>query len=102
MNETSKRVFTGLGFLRGFVEQARLSWHLFRDPRVPAPIKIIPVAVILYVLSPVDLIADFIPVLGQMDDIAVIGLGLTLFIRVAPPAIVNEYLAELRGETINH
>ncbi len=101
MNETTKRFFGGLGFLHGFIEQAQLSWRLFRDPRVPVPLKAIPIGVLLYVLSPIDIIADFIPILGQMDDIAVIGLGLSLFVRSVPPTLVKEHLAEMRGELIS-
>jgi uncharacterized membrane protein YkvA (DUF1232 family) len=48
-----------------------------------------------YIVLPIDLIPDFVPVLGQLDDIAVVLLGLDLFIRSAPPNIVEEHLATI-------
>ncbi len=97
LHPTVGRMFMGLGMLHGFVEQARLSWRLFRDPRVPTVAKAIPVVTALYLISPVDWVVNLIPILGQMEDVAVIGLGMTLFIRAAPQDIVNQHLAEIRG-----
>nr|MBA2372250.1 DUF1232 domain-containing protein [Chloroflexota bacterium] len=74
---------------------ARLVWGLARDGRVPGPQKLILVGVIGYLLMPLDVIPDFIPVLGQLDDIAVVLLGLDLFIKSAPDAVVDEHLARV-------
>lgn len=74
---------------------ARLVWGLARDGRVPAPQKLILVGMIGYLLMPLDLIPDFIPVLGQLDDVAVVLLGLDLFIKSAPSEVVDEHLARI-------
>ncbi|OGN85664.1 MAG: hypothetical protein A2082_06725 [Chloroflexi bacterium GWC2_70_10] len=74
---------------------ARLAWDLLRDPRVPAEQKLILAAVGAYVLMPLDIIPDFIPVLGQVDDVAVVLLGLRWFIRAAPEEVVSEHLARI-------
>jgi len=73
----------------------RLVWALLRDGRVPAAQKLILVGIGAYIVLPIDLIPDFVPVLGQLDDIAVVLLGLDLFIRSAPPAIVDEHLSRI-------
>ena len=58
-----------------------------RDPRVPWPAKIIVLLVVAYLLSPIDLIPDFIPVLGYLDDIVLVPLGIALAIRCIPADI---------------
>jgi uncharacterized membrane protein YkvA (DUF1232 family) len=69
-----------------------LVFQLMRDPRVNKGLKIvIPAIVAAYILSPVDLIPDFIPVLGELDDLAIILLAINMFIRLAPPEVVAEY-----------
>ncbi|HYV21997.1 MAG TPA: YkvA family protein [Candidatus Bathyarchaeia archaeon] len=73
----------------------RLVWALLRDGRVPAQQKLILVGIGAYLFFPIDLIPDFVPVLGQLDDLAVVLLGLDLFIRSAPPDIVEEHLAKI-------
>ena len=73
----------------------RLVWALIRDGRVPVQQKLILVGIGAYLFFPIDLIPDFVPVLGQLDDLAVVLLGLDLFIRSAPPDIVEEHLAKI-------
>ena len=58
-----------------------------RDPRVPLVAKVIVILVVAYVLSPIDLIPDFIPVLGYLDDMVLVPLGMALAIRCIPPDI---------------
>ena len=70
---SSGRVTGGLGEVLG---NLRLSWNLIRDRRVPLWLKGIPFLALLYVLWPVDLVADILPGLGQLDDLTVILLGL--------------------------
>ncbi len=62
-----------------------------RDPRVPWYAKALAVAVAAYALSPIDLIPDFIPVLGHLDDLIIVPLGIALVIRLIPPAIMSEH-----------
>jgi len=63
-----------------------------RDPRTPWYAKLTAMLVIAYVLSPIDLIPDFIPVIGWLDDLILVPLGLLLVIRLMP----KELMAELR------
>ena len=73
----------------------RLIWALLRDRRVPVAQKLILAGIVGYLVLPIDLIPDFVPVLGQLDDIAVVLLGLDLFIRSAPQDIVDEHLGRI-------
>ena len=86
------------GFLGNLIQQARLGWRLFSDGRVPGWIKLIPVAGLLYLLSPIDLIPDLaLPGLGEIDDIALLMLSLKLFIDLSPSGLVREHLGNLSG-----
>lgn len=73
-----------------------LFWRLLRDSRVPLPAKTVLPVVGLYLLMPLDVIPDFIPVLGQLDDLLVVALGLWLFLKLCPEGIVREHLRLLR------
>jgi uncharacterized membrane protein YkvA (DUF1232 family) len=73
----------------------RLVWALLRDGRVPGGQKLILAGIGAYLFFPIDLIPDFVPVLGQLDDLAVVLLGLDFFIRSAPADIVEEHLAKI-------
>lgn len=64
-----------------------------RDPRVAWPIKLLALAVSAYALSPIDLIPDFIPVIGMVDDLILVPLGLLAVIRLLPSAILEEHRA---------
>jgi uncharacterized membrane protein YkvA (DUF1232 family) len=73
----------------------RLVWALLRDTRVPVARKGLLVLLAGYLVNPFDIIPDFIPILGQLDDIAVTLLVLDLFIRSAPKEVVDEHLARI-------
>ncbi len=73
-------------------------WRLFRDRRVPLAAKLVLPLVLLYLVMPFDIIPDFIPVLGQLDDLLIIGLGLALFIRLCPPPLVAEHIATWKAQ----
>ena len=85
-------LFTGrfLQVLLHLPNFARLYWRLFRDRRVPTLPKALLVLTVVYVVSPLDVIPDFIPVIGEMDDVVVVLSGLWLFIRLCPPELVRE------------
>jgi len=72
--------------LRSLFEQLKLASRLLREPRVPTALKVIPGLAAAYLLSPVDLIPDLIPGLGQLDDLAVMVFALEFFIRLCPSA----------------
>ena len=64
-----------------------------RDPRVPWYAKLLAAAVAAYALSPIDLIPDFIPVLGYLDDLIIVPLGILLVVALIPPGIMAEHRA---------
>ena len=75
-----------------FINQGKLAWKLFRDPNVSPWVRFgIPIIALVYVVSPIDILPDVIPVLGQLDDVAVIVLLTQLFISLAPDNIVAMY-----------
>ena len=83
---------SGSGVLGELMERGRLVWRLMNDERVPTWLKLgVPLAVLLYFVSPIDLIPDFILGLGQLDDLGVVLLGMALFIRLAPETAVDEH-----------
>ena len=84
-----------LAWLQDAARQARLAWRLFWDRRVPMWTKLIPPAALAYVIFPIDLIPDVALGLGQLDDIAVLLIGVKLFIELAPPDVVREHLLAL-------
>jgi uncharacterized membrane protein YkvA (DUF1232 family) len=69
-------------------------WKLFRHPETPRPARWVAIAVIAYAVSPIDLIPDFIPVLGQLDDLIVVPLGIALAVRLTPRPLWESLLRE--------
>ena len=84
-----RRILQLLYHLPKFV---RLFSRLVVDPRVPWKPKLALLAVALYLLIPFDVVPDFIPGLGQIDDLVLIYLGLQAFIRFCPQPIVREHV----------
>ncbi|MET3582404.1 uncharacterized membrane protein YkvA (DUF1232 family) [Mesorhizobium robiniae] len=68
-------------------------WFAARDPRVPWSAKLVAGMVAAYALSPIDLIPDFIPVLGYLDDLIIVPLGVILAIKLIPPPLMDEFRA---------
>ena len=64
-----------------------------RDPRVPWYAKALAIAVAAYALSPIDLIPDFIPVIGYLDELLILPLGIWLVVRLIPDEVMVEYRA---------
>lgn len=87
-----------VGFLREVWQQIRLVFYLIKDSDVPIYLKIVPFVGILYALFPLDIVADFIPVLGQLDDLTLLLIGAKVFIEMSPPQVVARYMAQMRGE----
>lgn len=69
-------------------------WIAARDRRTPLGARLVAGAVAAYALSPIDLIPDFIPVLGYLDDLLIVPLGILLAIRMIPPPLMQRYRAE--------
>jgi uncharacterized membrane protein YkvA (DUF1232 family) len=64
-----------------------------RDPRVPWYAKALAICVAGYALSPIDLIPDFVPILGYMDDVIIVPLGILIVVKLIPPEIMAEHRA---------
>lgn len=82
------------GWARSIKRDIATLWLAVRHPDVPWHAKAIAAATVAYALSPIDLIPDFVPVLGYLDDIVIVPLGIMLAVRLIPPAT----LAELRKQ----
>ncbi|MDP2606989.1 MAG: DUF1232 domain-containing protein [Deltaproteobacteria bacterium] len=69
-----------------------------RDPRVPVVAKLVVVLVVAYALSPIDLIPDFIPVLGYLDDMLLLPMGIALAIKLMPRDVWEDCKSQARAE----
>lgn len=67
---------------------------LVLDGRLPLAVRVIPWLLVAYLLLPFDIVPDFIPFLGQLDDVAIVVLALWLMMRLMPPALLAEHLAQ--------
>lgn len=65
-------------------------YFVARDPRTPFLVRLLAFAVAAYALSPIDLIPDFIPVLGYLDDILLLPIGIILVIKLVPAEVISE------------
>lgn len=77
------------------IRDLRLAWRLLQDQRVPIVTKLIPAVVVVYIISPIDLIPEFFLGLGQLDDLAVFLLGVKAFVSFAPATIVAQHIRNL-------
>jgi uncharacterized membrane protein YkvA (DUF1232 family) len=75
-----------------------LAWRLLRDRRVPLHLKLIPVIALLYFISPINLRLLFIPVVGVLDGLTVLMLGVGLFLWLCPRELVREQLDRMAGK----
>ncbi|HEV8574392.1 MAG TPA: DUF1232 domain-containing protein [Dehalococcoidia bacterium] len=75
-----------------FFDKISLAGALFRDQRIGLAPRLIALALVLYLAMPLDLIPDFIPVLGYLDDILIVGIGAVLLLRSIPRYIVKEQI----------
>lgn len=78
---------------RGLKRDVVALWIAARDPRTPAAAKLAAALVAAYALSPIDLIPDFVPILGYLDDLILVPLGVALVLRMIPAALMTEFRA---------
>jgi uncharacterized membrane protein YkvA (DUF1232 family) len=71
-----------------------------RDPRTPWYAKALAVIIVAYALSPIDLIPDFIPVLGYLDDLILIPAGIYLALKMIPKEVLEEHRQKAKSEAI--
>ncbi len=73
--------------------EAHAVWLAARDRRTPLLAQMVGIAVAGYALSPIDLIPDFVPILGLLDDLVLVSLGVWLFVKLIPDDLFAEHLA---------
>jgi uncharacterized membrane protein YkvA (DUF1232 family) len=87
------------GLLRQLAASARLALRLLREPRVAWPFKLVPLIAAIYVISPIDFAPDFLPLVGQIDDLAIVLIALEVFFRLCPTGASTFHRAAImRGE----
>ena len=86
------------GWARALKREVLVLWLAARDPRVPLAAKLLAGLVAAYALSPIDLIPDFIPVLGLLDDLLLLPAGIWLVLRLIPPGLHAELRARAEHE----
>ena len=79
---------------RALKRQTYVLYFACRDPRTPWYAKAVAGAVVAYALSPIDLIPDFIPVLGYLDDVLIVPLGLTVALKLIPAPVLADCRAK--------
>lgn len=100
-----KRPSTGIvpsqgGIFQDLTLRVKLIFRLMADGRVNPWLKLIPIAGILYLISPFDVIPDImLPVIGELDDIAIVWLTNHFFIEFCPPEVVREHVKQLVSNT---
>lgn len=65
-------------------------WYVCRDRRTPWTIRLLGILIVGYALSPIDLIPDFIPILGYLDELVLLPAGLWLLFKLIPPELLSE------------
>lgn len=91
----SKLVVPKGGMMRDLVKRLKLIARLMGDHRVNFFIKALPLASLAYLFWPIDVIA--LPIIGVLDDAAILWIGSTLFVELCPPDVVKEHMQELEG-----
>lgn len=71
-------------------QDAMTVYFVSRDPRTPILVRLLALAIAAYAISPVDLIPDFIPVVGYLDDVILLPLGILLIIKLTPKDVIEE------------
>ena len=83
--------------LHALKRQALLVWFIARHPRLPWHVRLLAMGVAAYAFSPVDLIPDFIPILGLLDDLLLIPLGVACVLALTPSDIHEEAKAQAQA-----
>lgn len=84
------------GFWREIWQQIRLVYYLIRDPEVPIYLKLIPFTAVIYLIWPLDLIADVLPVLGQLDDLTALLVTSKVFVELVPQHLMIKHMDAIR------
>jgi len=91
-----------IGFLKQQTKELKIEVYAiylaYKDPRVPLYARVFSACVVGYAFSPIDLIPDPIPILGYLDDLILIPLGVALAIKLIPPVVLTECRDQAREE----
>jgi uncharacterized membrane protein YkvA (DUF1232 family) len=90
----TKRLATRIGAL-SWSEKFDLAKRLMADERIPLVARLLLPALVIYLALPIDLIPDFVPIIGQVDDIVVILVGIALLVRLTPTSVLDQHLSDL-------
>lgn len=94
-------LFFRLKFFWGIRKYAARIGRLFLDRRVPSSLKVLTGLGALLIISPIDVLSD-IPIIGMVDDVALLALLAALFVRFCPPDVVGEYFARTGAQKIKN
>lgn len=94
---TGSRVTSLLSFAKALRIDAHAAWLAARDRRTPLHARLFGLVIAAYALSPIDLIPDFVPVLGLLDDAVLIPLGIWAFVKMLPVELFEEHRAAARA-----
>ncbi len=87
---TDARMTSLRDWAKSLERQTLAAYFAARDPRTPWPVRLLAMFVAAYALSPIDLIPDFIPVLGYLDDLLLVPLGIALVVRLVPAEVMAD------------
>ena len=86
--------------IRGWARQLKADtltlWFCCKHPATPWPAKLLASLVVAYALSPIDLIPDFIPVIGYLDDVILIPIGIYFTLKLVPPPVIEQCRQQAR------
>jgi len=89
------KILFRLRVLRTLFRTAHLSWRLVRDPRTPLAHKLFLAAAVALIVSPINWLPSAIPIVGQMEDLALLALALNVFLKRVPAGLRREHEAAL-------
>lgn len=84
---------------KSFKQQTLVVYFAARDPRTPWWVRCLAIIVAAYALSPIDLIPDFIPVVGYLDDLLLLPLGIAIIVKLTPPAVIQAAKEKAKNAT---
>ncbi|TIS78832.1 MAG: DUF1232 domain-containing protein [Mesorhizobium sp.] len=97
LNEKGRLIARAKNWARSIKRDVVALWLAARDPRTPWYAKATAACVAAYALSPIDLIPDFIPILGYLDDLLIVPLGILLAVQMVPPHLMSEFRATAKA-----